>query len=359
MTELFLDAANPSAIDGIRLTDDRGATLGRIGLAIELYFKSGESIETRSALVSILREYHGHFAGALTHYLKVNASRLSRIDKENHLDHYARQAELLTPDSSFDASVFAYPDGKVIDEPTAISMSWSAAGPPPLAPLRLSYLSVYFPVSSIAARGHAYLMDLTLQWATALQATHGSAGYSVLLEHGEYGASGVLPLMPTLKRYPGLDFSDPGMFLVEASGAETTAIKSINWLTVLGDDALTQRLHPEIAVHAYSGGPSFKQVTRHSLVASIKEAPLMTIDALPKRFAPSSSRLTSGGCLFSVTARTSRMKHACGFTVSTEAPSSRGTKTRCRRNGTDERGSLTATSFCRSGLKRAGFSGYM
>jgi len=53
------------------------------------------------------------------------------------------------------------------------------------------------------------------------------------------------------------------MFLVEASAADVTSIKSINWLTVLGDDALAklggseviaQKLGPTCEIRPYRGG---------------------------------------------------------------------------------------------------------
>jgi len=79
-------------------------------------------------------------------------------------------------------------------------------GPHPLAPLGLSYWSVYFPASFVAAHGYAHLVETTRKWASVLKAAHGTAGYSVLLEQGEFGAGGVMALMPALKRFPGLDF---------------------------------------------------------------------------------------------------------------------------------------------------------
>lgn len=263
MTKHVLDDAHSSAIDEIRLTDDHGFTVGRVGFAIELYFKSGEDVAKRSALVSIMREYHDLFGGALTHYLKVAANRLSRISGDAYLDYYAQSAEALPPDEPFDASVFGYPGGAVIDEPTPVSMSFSAAGPEPLSPRGLSYLCAYFPASFVAARGYGHFVEMTRKWAATLQVVHGTAGYSVLLEHGDFGAGGVMALMPALNRFLGLDFSDPGMFLVEASEADDTSIKSINWLTVLGGDglarlggieAIMQRLGPTCEVIHYWGG---------------------------------------------------------------------------------------------------------
>lgn len=258
-----LEKAHPSAIDEIRLTDDRGFTVGRIGFAIELYFQAGEVVARREALVAILRDYHECFDGQITHYLKVNASRSSRITSKAYLDHFSGKAASLSPAAPFDGSVFGYPGGEIVEEPTPVSLSFSAAGPDPLAPLGLSYMSAYFPASFIASQGQAHLVEMTRRWAMALHAVHGCAGYSVLLEQGEFGAGGAAALMPVLKRYPGLDFSDPGMFLVESSDADATSIKSINWLTVLGDDALmrlggtdavARQLGVTCPVHSWANG---------------------------------------------------------------------------------------------------------
>jgi len=61
-------------------------------------------------------------------------------------------------------------------------------------------------------------------------------GYSVLFEHGSFsGSSGGVATLPALKRFPGLDFSDPNVFQVEAARSDGLQIKSINWLTILSD----------------------------------------------------------------------------------------------------------------------------
>ncbi|OLP45411.1 hypothetical protein BJF95_16900 [Rhizobium oryziradicis] len=69
--------------------------------------------------------------------------------------------------------------------------------------------------------------------------------------------------MPALKRFPGLDFSDPGSFQVVSEESDGLSFKSLNWLTVLGDQvanhlgdktALREKLGSSCPVHAFDGG---------------------------------------------------------------------------------------------------------
>ncbi|WP_407352499.1 type VI immunity family protein [Luteimonas sp. R10] len=263
MAEAHLDPKRAAELDGIELTDGRGNAAARIGFALELYFTGGETVETRLALCEILRDYHGFFSTEISHYLKVDANRPTRISDEVYLDYYEEQARALNAQEPFDATVFGYPQKKIVDEPTPVSISFAATGPEPLSPRGLSHLCAYFSAGFMSERGYGFLVDIVKRWAARLNALHGSAGYSVLFEHGIFGGHGVLSVLPALKRFPGLDFSDPGMFIAESAGSDGKSIKSINWLTVLCDEftgrlgahaGLEAKLKPACLIHEYDGG---------------------------------------------------------------------------------------------------------
>ncbi|MFW8607745.1 type VI immunity family protein [Rhizobium beringeri] len=71
------------------------------------------------------------------------------------------------------------------------------------------------------------------------------------------------PCCPPLKRFPGLDFSDPLHFEVESDLGDGRQIKSINWLTVIneeivgklgGQGALAKELGESCPIHGIDGG---------------------------------------------------------------------------------------------------------
>lgn len=235
MSEIQLTSDHAKRLDEVELLNN-GVVVAKVGFAFELYLSNGQAVATRLALCKILREYHALCHGQLSHYLKVDANRLTMIDGEAYLDYFDEKASTISPDEPMDAMVFGYPDKKVVDEPQALAISFTASGPEPLFPHGNSSICAYFQSSFIVEKGYHYFRDLVGRWCSMVDAVHGSAGFSVLFEHGSFsGSSGGVATLPALKRFPGLDFSDPNVFQVEAARIDGLHIKSINWLTILSD----------------------------------------------------------------------------------------------------------------------------
>jgi hypothetical protein len=252
-------------LDTVALTNANGFVEARIGFALEIYFLGGEMVETRLALCEMLREYHALFSDKLSHYLKVDANKLTKITGNDYLDYYEGKARSLKAEVPLDASIYGYPEKLVIDEPTPISMSFTASGPDPLMPLGRSHVCAYFPAAAIAEHGYELLLNLAGRWAGRVRTLHGGAGYSILFEHGIFsgGNSADRTILPPLTRYPGLDFSDPPHFEVESDLGDGLAIKSINWLTILGnailqkaggEEHLKQQVGQTCRFHDFGGG---------------------------------------------------------------------------------------------------------
>jgi hypothetical protein len=262
--ELRLSRVDAAQIDSIHYKNANGFVESRIGFAVELFFRGGDRAQNRLFLCDILQQYHELFSDKLSHFLKLNANRLTSITGREYLDYYVQQARSLHPDEPMDAMVFGYPKRTVIDEPTAISISFKSAGPEHLNPLGRSMLCAYFPASIIAERGYSLLLDLTRDWASSLDILHGDAGYSLLFEHGVFAAgSSVQSILEPLSRYPGLGFCDPLHFEVESDHGNGLQIKSINWLTVINSeiadqlgspDVLADKLGSECPIHAIPNG---------------------------------------------------------------------------------------------------------
>lgn len=261
-----LAGSNPATaeLDRMLVADEQGYVLGRIGFAVSLFFRGGAQIGNRLLLCSILREYDTFFGERLTHFQKVDANRLSPIEGRGYLDYFEAQARALPDDEPMDAAVYGYPGGDIIDEPTSISMLFTATGPLPLRPQGLSNVCVYFPAAFIVERGYGFLRDCALRWSQALGVLQGSAGFSVVFEHGIFGGGGASrAALPFMKRFPGLDYTDPGHFVVESSKSDGQRIQSINWLTILsnelaarvgGTDGLSEKLGSSCPIHRYPGG---------------------------------------------------------------------------------------------------------
>ncbi len=235
MSEIHLTSDHAKRLDEVELLNN-GVVVAKVGFAFELYLSNGQAVSTRLALCKILSEYHALFHGQLSHYLKFDANRLTMIDGEAYLDYFDEKASTISPDEPMDAMVFGYPNKKVVDEPQALAISFTASGPEPLFPHGNSSICAYFPCSFIVEKGYEHFRDLICRWCSMVDAVHGSAGFSVLFEHGSFsGSSGGAATLPALKRFPGLDFSDPTVFQVEAASSDGLQVKSINWLTILSD----------------------------------------------------------------------------------------------------------------------------
>ena len=128
----------------------------------------------------------------------------------------------------------------------------------------LSFYAASIPVTDGKGGVHFdVLRDCVLAWAKRLRPVHGLAGFSVILDIGigEYNQS-TYYVYPSLQEYVGLDIQVPSGFTHRAKGV-FNRIKSVNWLTVLGDEILgslgglaaaKSALEPDCTLHPYPGG---------------------------------------------------------------------------------------------------------
>ncbi|VWC97512.1 bacteriophage gp31 protein [Burkholderia contaminans] len=131
---------------------------------------------------------------------------------------------------------------------------------------------------------------------------HGTAGLTLIYASGmSQNTKYALPLM---KRFPGFDFIDGVDFTMEAE-ATHNRIKCVNWLTVLGDEIVTElggtgpmraALEPTCKIHEYPGGvviqagenPQLGDATRGDIPEAYRMVARYT---KPVRFEAYSSRL--------------------------------------------------------------------
>ena len=104
------------------------------------------------------------------------------------------------------------------------------------------------------------LRELFLAWCQRFRPVHGSAGLSFIVCPGMSQNS--VYALQLMNRFPGFDFPSTVGFTRELGGVHDR-IKSVNWLTALGDELVAQlgglakmrqALEPACTVHAYDGG---------------------------------------------------------------------------------------------------------
>lgn len=99
------------------------------------------------------------------------------------------------------------------------------------------YITASFPIHFVLAKAPGFLRDLCLSWAERIQAQHSYASFgllrSVIAGHAQKSDVQVYPL---IQRFPGLELDDPLTHSIHCKNK----IKSVNWLTVLSDDLVTE-----------------------------------------------------------------------------------------------------------------------
>ncbi|MDR1794488.1 MAG: DUF3396 domain-containing protein [Erysipelotrichaceae bacterium] len=145
-------------------------------------------------------------------------------------------------------------------EPTEAALA--AVGIPRLKPWGGRQYACYLPIFD----GHGnfqfdVLRDLILHYASILKPSHGSAGLTTIMDPTSIYRDAPY-VYSTLQHYLGLDFQTPIKFSI-ATRNLFNRLKSINWITVLGDkivnelggiDIIRKNLASECQTIPYSGG---------------------------------------------------------------------------------------------------------
>jgi len=126
---------------------------------------------------------------------------------------------------------------------------------------RFSSHSCYLPVGNNQdGMNFDLLRECVLDWCIKIHPAHGQAGFCVILEVGSI--SGEPYAYPILQRYPGLNLIQSISFANETINI-FNRIKSVNWLTILGDEILDElggidnakkTLEPDCTIFDYPGG---------------------------------------------------------------------------------------------------------
>lgn len=144
---------------------------------------------------------------------------------------FEQLAEEISPDKHFDGCLYGFPDIEHVSEPAMYHVSGIGAWS--LDANENSYVYAHIPVSWAVGQGWDRFRDLVRRWCDILSPVHGTAGLSLLFAP-IIGSSYLKYAYGVLKRFPGLDYEEPDYWNNQVRD-NIYKIRTINWLTVLGD----------------------------------------------------------------------------------------------------------------------------
>ena len=249
-----------AVLDRIHLpyADPKGGPAAKFGLGAELYLPDVDRVLLRSQAAEFLHDFWSMFPEEVNEFLQRDARKTKRI-KGNPQPAIEADIAREGPETGYSGALLGYVDiGLPNDDvpPYQANLLVNRMGDS-----RPSSFDASMPLTSVSGELHtSILRERFLVWCRRFKPLHGSAGFAVIVCPGmEQNSVYTLQLMT---RFPGFDFPSTIAFAREV-GAVHDRIKSVNWLTALGDDLVAQlgglatmreALEPACTIHAYDGG---------------------------------------------------------------------------------------------------------
>jgi Protein of unknown function (DUF3396) len=257
-----LVAANGGAavLDRIHLpyANPNGGPAAKFGLGAELYLPDIDRKLLREQAAEFLHDFWSTFPQQVNEFLRRDTKRAKRFKGDPRTaieEDIARQA----PETGYSGGLFGDVDiGLQNDDVPPYQASLLVHR---IKRSLLSFFEVSLPLTSADGElNRAILRECFFRWCRRFKPLHGSAGFTVIVSPGmEQNSVYALQLMT---RFPGFNFPSTVDFAREVSAVHDR-IKSVSWLTALGDAIVTQlgglkvvreALEPACTVHAYDGG---------------------------------------------------------------------------------------------------------
>jgi len=244
---------SPADLDRIRVNNQNGLTVGRVGLSMTLYVKGPWETEQRRAFATAIDAHLQRVGDRMRWAIlppPVGAQRYASVAPLRIADHAAAQP--LDGTLSFEAH-----SGEGMEEAGHFSIAVSFPNP---RRRRLGFVTLTLPVSWLNDAGPGAFQDMVVEWCAAVQPFHGGAGLA-LIHSPNYAETRVAEphLFPLIQRFPGLEYDVP----VDHARLCGDGIKSVNWLTVVSDSllgriggraSLARALTPAATLFDYPGG---------------------------------------------------------------------------------------------------------
>ncbi|WAC74224.1 DUF3396 domain-containing protein [Roseateles sp. SL47] len=260
IAELVAANGGAAVLDRIHLpyANPNGGPAAKFGLGAELYLPDIDRKLLREQAAEFLHDFWSTFPQQVNEFLRRDTKRAKRFKGDPRTaieEDIARQA----PETGYSGGLFGDVDiGLQNDDvpPYQAKLLVSRSGD-----ARPSFVQAYMPLASPIEDLHiSVLRERFLVWCQRFRPLHGSAGFSLIVCPGmEQNSVYALQLMT---RFPGFDFPSTVGFTREV-GDVHDRIKSVSWLTALGDDlvaqlgglaTMRQALEPACTLHSYDGG---------------------------------------------------------------------------------------------------------
>lgn len=246
------------------ITTDQGILMGIFGLGMQLFIPPRDRTAMRGDLFRVQSDYLRSFRAFLTRHRSVSEDVpdgwIAELS-EDPLPAVEASAGAWPIHRAYSNVIFGPCDHPQLQGQDRITRWQSHFLVAPERAQELSAYSCFVPASNELGQDMSFVLrDKLLQWCETLKPAHGLGGYSVVLEMGSTTAERYA--YATVQRYPGLDLGEAGVFCARAKETHNR-IKSVNWLTVLGDAVLAElgglnnaraALEPDCTLHPYEGG---------------------------------------------------------------------------------------------------------
>lgn len=244
-----------------QVCDKDGNVVLCFGLAIDFYFRGGETAEKRSAMLQCFQDYESLCGPMLSWWVVENKSlRAVAKLKVRDMSPYLLSPKWETPDAYEEACTFVWHGGQCREDASPIRIEGFGQSRFDMEHGdSYSHLRVSFPVTFWADKCEA-LFDMVLRWSARLQPVHGYGGVTLIQSMN----NGLVQMYEDEEcgfatDFPGIEIDDP----ISTANSTQLGIKGGNWLTLIenayvsklgGPEQLRSELGPDFQIQGYSGG---------------------------------------------------------------------------------------------------------
>ncbi len=260
IAELVRANGGAAVLDGVHLpyADAKAGPAAKFGLRAELYLPDEDRSLLRTQAAEFLHEFWAMFPDQVNEFLQRDKKRSTRFGGDPGA---AIEADIASsaPKTGYSGALFGRADIGLPNDDIPVyqaNVLVNRAGDSDL-----SFFDLSMPLASASGSLHTVpLLERFLGWCRRFKPRHGSAGFSFIVCPGMSQNS--VYALQLMNRFPGFDFPSAVDFTMEVGGVHDR-IKSVNWLTALGDELVAQlgglemmrqALEPACTVHAYDGG---------------------------------------------------------------------------------------------------------
>ena len=260
IAQLIQANGGAAVLDRIHLpyADPKAGPAAKFGLGMELYLPDIDRALLREQAAEFLHDFWAMFPQQVNEFLQRDTKKTKRFQGDPRA---AIEADIAREgvETGYSGALLGRVDiGLPHDDvpPYQANLLVTRAGDQ-----QMSLFDAAMPVASASGELHtSMLLNRFLAWCQRFRPLHGSAGFSIIVCPGmEQNSVYALQLM---NRFPGFDFPGTVDFTLEVDDVHDR-IKSVNWLTALGDELVAQlgglakmreALEPACTIHAYDGG---------------------------------------------------------------------------------------------------------